>query len=64
MFYKMIIIALITKPKLECEHDIITHDANSLSWTKLWEFLKWQSDIVDEVIITKIIVFDIPCYAD
>ena len=28
--------------KLECEHDIISRDANSLFWVKLWEFSEWQ----------------------
>ena len=50
--------------KLECAHNIITRDANSLSWNKLWEFQKWQCDVTDEVIITKIIIFTMICYTD
>ena len=39
-------------------HDIITHDANSVSWAEIWELSKLQRDIIDAVIITKIIVFE------
>ena len=31
---------------------------------KIWEFTKSQHDIIDGVIITKIIVVDIICYVD
>ena len=44
------------------EHDIITRDANSVSWTELWEFSKSQRDIIDAVTISEIIVFEIICY--
>ena len=50
--------------KLECELNILTCDANSMSWAKLWEYLKWRCDIGDEGIIVKIILFDKICYAD
>ena len=40
-------------------HDIITLGANSLSWVEIWEISNLQHDIIDAVIITKIIVFDI-----
>ena len=43
-------------------HDIITHDAYSMSWAEILEFSKSQRDIVDAVIISKRIVFDIICY--
>ena len=45
------------------EHDIITRDANSVSWAKIWECSKSQRDIIDAVTIGKIIVFEIICYA-
>ena len=38
--------------KLECEHDIITQLAN-FSSAKIYKFLKWQCDIIDDVIITR-----------
>ena len=44
------------------EHDIITRDANTVSWTEIWECSKSQHDIIDIVTIAKIIVFDIICY--
>ena len=44
------------------EHDIITRDANSVSWAEIWEFSKSQRDIFDAVTISKIIVFEIICY--
>ena len=47
--------------QLESIHDIITHDANSVSWPEIWEFSKSQHDINDAVVITKMIVFDINC---
>ena len=34
---------------LECEHDIITRDVNSLSWAKLGEISILHCDTVDEV---------------
>ena len=40
-------------------YDIITCDANSLSWAKIWEYSKSYCHVIDEVIITEIIVFDI-----
>ena len=43
-------------------HDIITRDANSVSWAKIWEFSKSQRDIIDAVTISKIIVFEIIWY--
>ena len=43
-------------------HDIITRDANSVSCAKIGEFSKSQRDIIDAVIIKKIIVFDIIFY--
>ena len=49
-----------TQLKLECEHDIITRNANSLSWTKLWEFSKLSRSYHH----TKIIVFGIIRCAD
>ena len=45
--------------KLECEHDIITHDAPSVSWVEIWEFSKSQRDIFNAITISKIIVFEI-----
>ena len=39
-------------------HDIITRDANSESWAEIWEFSKLLCDIIDVIIITKVIVFD------
>ena len=44
------------------EHDIITRDANSVSWAEIWEFSKSQRDIIDAVTISKIVAFDIICY--
>ena len=41
------------------EHDIITRDANGVSWAEIWEFSKLQRDIIDAVTISKIIVFEI-----
>ena len=41
------------------EHDIITRDAYSVSWAEIWEFWKPQRDIIDAVIISKLIVFEI-----
>ena len=43
------------------EHDIITRDAYSVSWAEIWEFSKSQRDIIDAVIISKIVVFEIIC---
>ena len=57
-------LGILWHPKLECAHNIITRDANNLSWNKLWEFSKWQCDVTDEVIITKIIIFTIICFTD
>ena len=37
-------------------HDIITRDANSVSWAEISEFLKSQRDTTDVVMILKIIV--------
>ena len=34
---------------LNVEHDIITHDACSVSWAEIWEFSKSQHDIIDAV---------------
>ena len=48
--------------KLELEHDIITCDANSVSWAEFCEFSKSQRDIIDAVTISKIIVFEIISY--
>ena len=36
---------------LECEHDIITRDTNSFSWAKIWEFLKAQCDLIDDLFL-------------
>ena len=47
--------------KLEYDHDIITHDANSFSSVKLRVF---KCGVIDEDIITKLILFDIICFAD
>ena len=44
--------------------DIITRDAISVSWAETWELSKSQRDIIDDVIITKIIVFDIIRYVN
>ena len=33
------------------EHDIITHDAYSVSAAEIWEFSKSQRDIIDAVTI-------------
>ena len=44
------------------EHDIITRDANSVSWAEIGEFSKSQRDIIDVVTISKIIVFEVICY--
>ena len=38
--------------ELYCEH-IITRDANSFSWAKIWEFSKWQCDVIDDIIMMK-----------
>ena len=35
------------------EHDIITRDANSVSWAEIWEFSKSQRDIIDAITIEK-----------
>ena len=43
------------------EHDIITRDANNVSWAEIWECSKSQCDIIDAVTISKIIVFEIIC---
>ena len=37
---------------------------SSLSWTEIWDFLKSHYDVIDDVIITKIMVFDTICYDD
>ena len=47
---------IIDKTKLECEHNAITHDANSLSWAEIRECSECQYGVIDDVIITKIIV--------
>ena len=44
------------------EHDIITRDANNVSWAEIWECSKSQPNIIDAVAIAKIIVFEIVCY--
>ena len=44
------------------EHDIITRDANNVSWAEIWECSKSQPDIIDAVTIAKTIVFEIICY--
>ena len=44
-------------------HDIITRDAKSVSWAKVWVFSMSQRDIIDAVIISNIIAFDMICYA-
>ena len=47
-------------------NDIITRDINNLYWAKIWAFSKWQWDVIDDIIVTKIQVFDkkIIYYAD
>ena len=35
------------------EHDIITRDANGVSWAEIWEFSKSQCEIIDAVTISK-----------
>ena len=42
-------------------HDIITRD---VSWVEIWEFSESQLDIIDGVIITKIIIFVKICNVD
>ena len=37
---------------------------SSLSWTEIWDFLKSHYDVIDDVIITKIIVLDTIYYGD
>ena len=44
--------------KWNVAHDIITRDANIVSWAKICEFSKSQRDIIGAVIISKIIAFD------
>ena len=44
------------------EHDIITRDANNVSWAEISEWSKSQPDIIDAVAIAKINVFEIICY--
>ena len=34
-----------TNTNQNVEHDIITHDAHSVSWAEIWEFSKSQRDI-------------------
>ena len=34
-------------------HDIITRDANSVSWAEIWECSKSQRDIINAVTISK-----------
>ena len=41
--------------ELECKHDFVTRDANSLSWARIW-------NAINDVIITEI-VFVIICSA-
>ena len=41
-------------------HDIITHDANSVAWAEISEFS--QRNIIDAIIISKIIAFVMICY--
>ena len=51
--------------ELECQHDIITLKANSLSWAIIWELSKWQFGVIDGVVITKHTnAFYINSYAD
>ena len=45
-------------------HDIITRDTNGVSWAEVWEFSRLHRDIIDAVIMTKIIVLGITYYAD
>ena len=47
---------------LNVEHDIITRDANNVSWTEICECSKSQQDITDAITIAKIIVIEIICY--
>ena len=42
-------------------YDFNTHDANSMSLIKLWEFLKSHGD---DVFIIRIIILDIICYVN
>ena len=45
-------------------HNIITRDANSVSWAEIWEFSQTlQCDIINAIIISETIVFDIICFA-
>ena len=37
---------------------IITCDANSLSWAEIWAFSRSPPDVIDDPIITKLIIFD------
>ena len=39
--------------------NVTTRDLNMLSWVKIWEFPKWQCDVIDDVIITKIITLEL-----
>ena len=44
------------------EHDIITRDANNVSWAEIWECSKSQRDIIDAVTIAKRVIFEIIRY--
>ena len=44
------------------DHDIINHDANSVSWAEIRELSESQRDIIDAVTISTVIVFEIICY--
>ena len=41
----------IHKYNYNVEHDIITRDANSVSWAEIWEISKSQCDTIDAVTI-------------
>ena len=38
--------------QLDCDDDIIYRIAKNLSWAKIWEFPKWQWDVIDDIRIT------------
>ena len=47
--------------KQECD---TTHCGKKLPWAKIWELSTSQRGVVHDIIITKLIVFDMNCYDD
>ena len=48
---------------IELESDTWYHHPPwTVSWVNIWEFQRSQRDVVDDMIIAKMIIFDIICY--